>query len=364
MKKAIYLTIGSIVLAGGITATAVCVPAFVNTLGNNPKIFTFNPDADNLQFNADLASSVNVSFKEAVLGSKKISNGTYFIYIGSQAYDNNNKFLYGNSVSFQNDILANPATLTLKGDFGKGLKTFNDLKEKPTVLMVQDIITAQMRQDANNYENKILEWKQITDEEIQNLRRQDKNKEAEELAKKKSWAQSAPTFSYEPGATYENWEGKTVKFRTDAYAQQFLDMVKFVESKFSNLKDIKSSDGIIIGYKDGKICSNFSGSFVSSSSSDSSNSDSSTSTQSAFFSTYSAEKTSTSKKSDKASNKNKNTKEGSESGDNSSNSGESGSDNGSNENQGSGSENGNNNEENQNTSFSNWLKENYGNTKK
>ena len=341
MKKAIYLTIGSIVLTGGIVATSVCVPAFINTLGDNPKIFSFNPSStEDLVFNPLLASSSNVSFKEAVLGTTKINNGTYFLYVGSQAYNTNNQFLYGSDVSLEENILPNPATLKIKGEFGEGLKTFNNLKEKPTVLMVQDIITPEVRQEAYSFKNQVDEWNQIKQEDINKLLAGNSEdvKKGQELQKKKLWASKNPTFDYDPTATYTNWNDETVPYRTDAYAKQFNDMVNFIKSKFSSLKDIKNSDGILIGYKDGNICTNYSGSFSSGSSSD--DTTKSNTQSSSFFSTFA----NTPNKRDDSSS--------SDGSDNSDNSDDNSSDN---ENNGSSDE-----QEQQKNPFITWLEENYG----
>lgn len=281
MKKSIFFTLGAITLVGGIVATSVCVPAYIASQGNNPKLFNFN--VQNLRINTQTLSTVPVSFKEAVLGSKQINNGNYIIYIGSQAYGSNNQFLYGdqmgNGLNFRSD--RDPI---LKGSFGSGLKDIQNLKTQPQVLVVQDVMTSQIYQDYLNYENQVNEWKKI------NLTDYQGKDQYTEMQKKLNWATSAPQFNFAPGAQYTNWEGKQQSFRTDAYAKEFQEMVNFVKTRFSNVKDISTSDGIIIGYKDGNICSNFSGSFNSGSSGDAGgNSDQSTpppSTQNAFFSPY------------------------------------------------------------------------------
>lgn len=278
MKKSIFFTLGAITLVGGIVATAVCVPAYIASQGNNPKLFNFN--VQNLRLSSQTLSTVPVGFKEAVLGSKQINNGNYFIYIGSQAYGSNNQFLYGQSMNNGLDFRANRDPL-LDGSFASGLKDITNLKVQPQVLVVQDVMTSQIYQDYLNYENQVNEWKKINVSDYQG-----KNN-YQEMQKKYNWAQSAPKFNFAPGAQYTNWEGKQQTFRTDAYAKEFNELVNFVKTRFSNVKDISTSDGIIIGYKNGNICSNYSGSFNSNSTGSEGSgggSDSNTpTTQNAFF---------------------------------------------------------------------------------
>ncbi|GAA5414298.1 hypothetical protein [Ureaplasma ceti] len=272
IKKSILITIGSIALTTGIVATAVCVPAYVNVQGNNPKLYNFQPNAHgSLMMNALDMGAVNVSFKEAVLGTTKINHGTYFIYLGSQAYTSNNEFLYGANNASPMSFEANQ-NLQLNGYFGQALNQINTLQVRPQVLMMQDVLTPAVYKEQLNYNNQVKTWKAY-DMSSDKLTRQQRQQHA--------WAISAPEWSFAPGKTYINWEGKTTYFRTDKYATEFQNAVNFVNKRFKNVKDVSGSSGIIIGYKDGNICSNYTGSFNGSS--DSSSSSTAATTQSNQF---------------------------------------------------------------------------------
>lgn len=280
MKKSIWITIGTLTLTGGLVATAVCVPAYVSAKasGMNPKIFNFNINSNGpLTINNLSLGSANVSFKEAINGTTAINNGTYIIYIGSQGYESNNTFLYGSNYSNPKEFQATP-NIPLDGNFGVGLLQFKNLKNVPTVLMLQDVITPEVYDEQLAYNNQIIEWKNININD---------SKTTKEQKKQHDWALNAPTFSFKPGDTYTNWQGKTTFFRTDKMASEFDDILSFVNKRYSNVKEISGSDGIIIGFNKGKICSNFVGSFNGSSSDSNSGSDNnstgSTTTQSAQF---------------------------------------------------------------------------------
>lgn len=284
MKKSIYLTIGSVLFTSGIIAAGVLLPSVVSissTFAFN--LYNFNIGSNTkLYFNKNDFQAINENYKNLIIGNSDINNGTYLLYIGSQGYETNNSFLYGSQSEINSTVTEVNQQPELLGDFGVGLKTFNDLENQPKVLVLQDQLTYADYQDQEYYENLIREYKNIdtSSEEF------DENSEE---VKKKTWAENQENtkFDWKPGATYTTWDGKTEYFRkTNKFPLFFNEVVNFVKANFNNLTDLSSSSGIVIGYKNGKICSDFSGSFTSSS--DSTEED--TTTQSLFFQSYSNQK--------------------------------------------------------------------------
>ena len=206
------------------------------------------------------------------------------MYIGSQGYSTNNNFLYGSQSNLDSTVSEVNQQPELLGDFGVGLKFFEKLENQPKVLLLQDELTYADYQDKEEYENLVQEYKNI------DLSSGVHDSESEEV-KKKNWADTAPKFSCEPGATYTTWDGKTEYFRkTNKFPIFFNEVVSFVKANFNNLSNINTSDGILIGYKNGKICSDFSGSFTSSTSD---STEGTTTTQSLFFQSFSTKQQAT-----------------------------------------------------------------------
>lgn len=286
MKKSIYLTIGSVLFTSSVVAAGVLLPTVTSVSSSfafNLYNFSTNNDAK-LYFNKNDFQAINENYKNLIIGNSNINNGTYILYIGSQGYQTNNNFLYG---SQQNNVNSTVSEVNqqpeLLGDFGVGLKFFEKLENQPKVLLLQDELTYADYQDKEEYENLVQEYKNI------DLSSGDYDSESEEV-KKKNWADKAGPFNSAPGATYTTWDGKTEYFRkTNKFPIFFNEVVSFVKANFNNLSDISTSDGILIGYKNGKICSDFSGSFTSSSGSTEEN----PATKSLFFQSFSTKQQAT-----------------------------------------------------------------------
>lgn len=302
LHKSIFATVGSVVALSAIVATATCVPAYSNQTGNNLKVLSFEipplgTTQPQINLNYNVLGSANVSLKAALLGTNQINDGSYIIYIGSQAYNSNNTFLYGNAFTDVTQFQSQQ-TMALNGLFGSGLQSFNTLKIKPKVLMFQDVVGPQAFIAKAQFELDIKNWSK--DPIFGDSASDQKQKLAiwgttnqNEINQKRLWAtgQSASNWSFDPLATYVNWQGKTVYFRTDSSAEQFRNVIlPLVKKHFNNLQTVNTSQGIIIGYKNGKLCSDYSGSFTSTTSSGSNSSSSSSSTAATqsnqFISTY------------------------------------------------------------------------------
>lgn len=293
MKKAVYLTIGSVLLASSIVATSVLLPTLTSINNVNTfYLYNFNPnnstDLENvdLQLSSANYKSINTKYQDLIVGNSNINNGNYVLCITSQGYSSHNSFLYGTQ---GNDYIDSTVSETnqqpiLNGNFGLGLKTIPNLETQPYVLIVQDVLTEDDYNDKEQFENMVREYKNIDTAAATEDSTSDDYK-------KKSWASSVEAnFSFEPGKTYTTWDEKTAYYRTtNKFPILFNEIVAFVKSMFNNLSNIDSSSGIIIGYNNNKLNSDYSGSFSSTTSDDSTSEDSSgdTSTQSIFYSSFS-----------------------------------------------------------------------------
>lgn len=287
MKKAIAITILSVLSIGGITATSVFLPAF--TKNQEFSVYQLNYEQaiqDAQDGNTSFAlynkylNAANFSLKEALMGSKKINNGDYIIYLGSEGYANNRKFLYNQSNINLFESNFNRSLET--SDFGNGLEYLdnnqfrNNNKDVPIVLSFIDMINIADLQAKEEYDQTIRSFKnlQIVSDGVLTENQLKENK------RKYDWAKAAPQFDYAPGKTYLDWEGKTKYFRaTSESGLVFNKIINFVSNHFANLTDISTSDGVVIGYKNGELIKTmYSGSFTSTSS-DSGSSDSSSSSR-------------------------------------------------------------------------------------
>lgn len=278
MKKAIISSILAIGTVGAITASAVFLPAVVATNGYSLYTFNYaealnNKDTFNLQ--TSYLNGINVGVKEAILGTTKINNGNYFIYIGSEGYASHRTFLYDqNSIeTFGQD----PTRPLDTSNFGNGIQCLNSdmftsstTATTPVVLSYIDMLTMNDFSAREEYENTIAKFKNL---QIVNSadKEQLSEKQLKINKKKYDWANAASAFDFTPGATYKDWEGKTKYYRSSYESGlQFNEIVSFVKKNFTKVKDITTSDGIIIGYKKGKlVTTQYSGSFDTSSSSSS-----------------------------------------------------------------------------------------------
>lgn len=291
MKKAITITILSVLSIGAVVATSVFLPAFVKNQQFSIYKLDYQQaiqDAQNNNTSFSLynkyLNACNFSLKEAVIGTKTINNGNYIIYLGSEGYTNNRKFLYG-SKSDINDFESNFSRSLETSDFGNGLEYLdnsqfkNNNKNVPIMLSFIDMLNVSDLQAKNDYDTTINKFKklQITNDSNNPLTEE----ELKENKIKYNWAKSAPQFDYAPGKTYTDWEGKTHYFRSTYQSGiTFNKIVDFIKVHFANLTDISTSDGIVIGYKNGQLVSTmYSGSFSSTTNNSDSTTNSSFSTQ-------------------------------------------------------------------------------------
>lgn len=259
MKKSIIISIGAVFGICAITAVAVFVPAARSMIGYSPIIVnnakTFNPNT---------APNANASYQQALLGTKKINNGNYVLYVGSLAYVNNATFLLGSTPggnAYKPQNLASNISYPLDGSYGTGL---DYMKNNPNlfavhpefVTILNTIAPAELQQEQafNNLINEYLNL-QITSSST--------SEEIAAIQKKKQWAeQNKNSFSYIPGAVYSNLDGKQVPFINSEQTKEFLNIVAYMKTKFPKMQNLDQSPGFVIGYKNGKPVAEYTKSFV------------------------------------------------------------------------------------------------------
>lgn len=283
MKKSIISSIIAVSCVSAVIAAAVFLPAVV--ANNGYSIYTFDytkaiGNSDNFNLQTNYMNGINVGLKEAILGTTKINNGDYVLYIGSEAYGNNRSFLYKQSDIniFQSD----PSRPLDTSDFGNGLQYLNsnEFKEEynkkyktlPAVVTYVDSLTLNDFTARDNYENLVKSYKKlrITNDGLKPDEQKLSDAQLKENKKKYDWANSAPAFSFEPGKSYIDVQGNKKYFR-DSYQSglQFNEIYNFVVNNFKGVIDISSSNGIVLGYRKGSLARPYSGTFTSGDSSSS-----------------------------------------------------------------------------------------------
>lgn len=259
MKKSIIISIGAVFGICAITAVAVFVPAAKSMIGYSPIIVN-----NGKTFNPNTAPNANASYQQALLGTKKINNGNYVLYVGSLAYVNNATFLLGSTPGgnpYKPQNLASNISYPLAGSYGTAL---DYMKNNPDlfavhpefVAILNTITPAELKQEEtfNNLINEYLNLK-ITSSST--------SEEIAAIQKKKQWAeQNKNSFSYIPGAVYSNLEGKQVPFINSQQTKEFLNIVTYMKTKFPKMQNLDQSPGFVIGYKNGKPVAEYTESFI------------------------------------------------------------------------------------------------------
>lgn len=283
MKKSIISSIIAVSCVSAVTAASIFLPAVV--ANNGYSVYTFDytnaiSNTNSFNFQTNYMNGINVGLKEAILGTTKINNGNYVLYIGSEGYGNNRDFLYKQSDInvFQSD----PSRPLDTSDFGNGLQYLNSSEFKdtyskdhttlPTVVTYMDSLTLNDFTARDNYENLVKSYKKlrITNDGLKPDEQKLSETQIKENKKKKEWADSAPAFSFEPGKSYTDLKGNKQYFRDSCQSGlQFNEIYNFVANNFTGLTDITTSNGIVLGYKKGVLAKQYSGSFSGSSGSSS-----------------------------------------------------------------------------------------------
>lgn len=265
MKKYIAATVGTVLGVTAIVAVSIFVPAARSLIGNNPYIVwnaNTNSSFQTNGFNPFAAPRSSASFKEALLGTNKINHGNYVLYVGSLAYSSNIYFLLGtkpNGNSYLDSDLASNVSYPFNGSYGKAIAYQTSHQSlfsvQPTYVAYLNLLTSSDKRAYDAYNAMVTQYKnEVIPSDASETQIQTINKQ-------KTWATSAPSFSFLPGATYQNYLGKTVPFINSQQNTDFLNLVTFMQSKFPNMLNLNSSPGFVIGYKNAKPVSVYSESF-------------------------------------------------------------------------------------------------------
>lgn len=281
MKKAIISTILAISSIGAVVASSVFLPALVATKEYSP-IYMYDYESainnwknnstttnNNFSLSSNYLNSSNIDVIDAIYGSKKINNGNYILYIGSEGNANHRSFLYNQSSinDFENDLLGRSL---VNSNFGDGLQYLNSTDfataydnrvlgntnsnntqktyQLPKVLTYIDKLDYTDFQARIKFQNLINEYKKLPTSKDSEEGKDLSDDQIKENTKKKEWANKNISFSFEPGATYEDWDGKTQYFRvTYESGLKYNKLVEYITNKFSS-SATSNTRGIVLAW--------------------------------------------------------------------------------------------------------------------
>ncbi|AJQ45153.1 hypothetical protein JM47_00605 [Ureaplasma diversum] len=238
MKKAILITASILGAAAGVVATATF-------LALNTKQKTYAKNLNTSELNQALSynnlNNSKVSLKELILGTSKVNDGNYVLYFGSQSNIQHNNFMFNNELNHISKIedLKNNYNLKFNGDLAKVInntKLYKDsYKTVPQFFGFVDFLNDDVFLAEQAYMQKLATAKAST------------------IEADKRWAASAPqTYSYDVSKQYRDKDDKLVYFRTDKQAEEFREVVKYLNNylKKEKLVDLYQADnpGIILFY--------------------------------------------------------------------------------------------------------------------
>lgn len=299
MKKHIFKTIGIILGVSSIIGAGVLVSAA--NFAISPNVLIVNKST--ALYNGNYT---NVSFKDAVVGTKRINNGNYVLYFGSQSIESNLKFLYNvpkdSSWSEFLNILASNQITELSGEYWKAINYIRNTSEKPWinsktkpefvsyVHKVNEQSLLRKERFAKSLESYLKEVARIAPN-FSNLSKKDQDKYEKmlkfvndntggksgqrkipnsiyefnaETNQNVTWTiapSNLTTWTYSPFAQYTDLSGKQQYFNDDKDSADFRNLWTFIKSRFSTAKDISTSEGFILGFEKGVLVKKYSLSF-------------------------------------------------------------------------------------------------------
>lgn len=325
MKKEILITIGAICGTSSVVAAGVFLPSLFLT--SSPSTIQINSNTSLFAKN----TKASISVKEALLGTKKINNGNYVLYFGSEGFDSNFKFLYdvpnGADIEELKTKKMSDANKELSGDYWSAINyVLNNAHSNenigtkpefiayvqtlgPWTLQSREIIATEVTNCLtdvlsfkDNYSNlsaedkdvvvkkfnfvktnikenaivkRYLNYSEITSfyaslklpfsnfvDNADNLPDDLKNKTLYEAV---NWKiePAIIEFRTSPFATYTTWDSQVKYYDSSSYAQEFRDLWSFIKNYplYSRVKDIDTTVGVIVGYKNGQLVDFYEGSF-------------------------------------------------------------------------------------------------------
>ncbi|BAO73640.1 hypothetical protein [Ureaplasma parvum] len=240
MKKAILISISSLIGISAIVATSTFLSLSAKT---NIYAKLIKSSDLNQSLNYTNLSDANIGIKEMLLGTNKINNGNYVLYIGTQSNLDNLNFVYDNQTNHINSIsdLKYNDNLKFNGSLAKSINNVKNYADKgvyehvPEFYSFIDLIDTNVFKQKQDYENLIKQNKSSTIKEDQN------------------WANNAPTdYSFDVNKKYKDKSGREVYFRNDTQAVKFREILNFLKKYLSKEKLIELSTsqtpGIVLFY--------------------------------------------------------------------------------------------------------------------
>lgn len=240
MKKALYISLASIGVVGGVVATATFL-SLAKTSQIKPKVFS------NLELSQPLnysnLSNLDIDFKKLLLGTTTINNGNYVIYIGTQTNLTNVNFIYDNQSNNINSIndLKNNANLKIQGSLVRSIANVNANKENnvyestPAFYSLIDVLSDDVFIAKQKYEDLVKAMRKST------------------IEAEKNWGnQAASEYSFDINKKYKDIDGNEVYFRTDKSAREMRDILNYVNQYLKDKSIIALDDtktpGIVLFY--------------------------------------------------------------------------------------------------------------------
>ncbi|MCV3743782.1 hypothetical protein OF377_02750 [Ureaplasma sp. ES3154-GEN] len=243
MKKGILISTAVLAAVAGIVTTTSFVVLKSKTT-NYAKFLNPNTVGQPLVFTS--LKNTKATLHEVILGTNKINNGNYVLYIGTQANMQHLNFIYDNEINNISSIqsLKNNPYLKFNGALSKVLKNLQEYKDEydnpPQIVSLIDVINDDVFKQEQTYKETYERYSQSS------------------IATEKRWANNASaTYVFDPQASYQDIDKKTVFYRQDNQAYLMRETLNYLKDFIgaNEISDLNNpeSPGIILFYRKNQI---------------------------------------------------------------------------------------------------------------
>ncbi|MCV3728491.1 hypothetical protein OF376_01760 [Ureaplasma miroungigenitalium] len=240
MKKGILITTAVLAAVAAVTTTTSFVVL-------NSKAKNYAKVLDVTQVNKPLTltslKNTNATLHELILGTKKINNGNYILYIGTQANLQHTNFIYDNDTNKIGHVesLKNNPHLAFDGALAKVLnnleKYSDEYKNPPQIVCLIDVINEEVFKQQETYLKEYNKYAQSS------------------IISEKGWANTASSsYVFDPQASYTDINNQKVFYRTDNQAKLMRETMDYLKNFIGaeKLVDLNAptAPGIILFYKE------------------------------------------------------------------------------------------------------------------
>ncbi|MCV3753798.1 hypothetical protein [Ureaplasma zalophigenitalium] len=240
MKKGILITTAVLTAVAAITTTTTFV-VLKSKAKNYAKIL--DPEQVNKPLTLTSLKNTSATLHDLILGTKKINNGNYILYIGTQANLQHNNFIYDNDANKISHVesLKNNPHLKFEGALAKVLKNLqkynNEYQNPPEIVCLIDVINEEVFAQQEAYLKEYNKFSQSS------------------IANEKRWANNASSsYVFDPQASYMDVNNKKVFYRSDNQAKMMRETMEYLKNfigadKIADL-NTPTAPGIILFYKE------------------------------------------------------------------------------------------------------------------